>query len=316
MADTFTTATNLRKPANNDPSWDTLLNANFDLLDTIVAPLVVATTAVPSTTLTVKVSAGSFRKSDGTIVDYAGTSSQALTASATNYLYLTDAGVLTVNTTGWPASTFHVRLAIATTNVTTVTAIAYPRVLAASSGAADPAGTVTSVGLTVPGVIFVSPVSGTPITTSGTFALALATQTANRIFAGPTSGGVATPTFRALVVADLPTQGLVVDSSSGAITADVDGATITFNCVTSNKHSVTLGGNRTLALSGDVVGQEVTLILKQDATGSRTVTWFAGILWPGGSAPTLTTTAAKTDVFRILKTGAGAYLGFILGTNL
>jgi hypothetical protein len=65
-------------------------------------------------------------------------------------------------------------------------------------------GTVTSVGLTVPGVIFNSPVSGSPVTTSGTFALALNTQTANTVFAGPASGGAATPTFRSLVTADLP----------------------------------------------------------------------------------------------------------------
>ena len=32
-------------------------------------------------------------------------------------------------------------------------------------------------------------------------------QTANRVYAGPTSGGAATPTFRSLVVADLPTTG-------------------------------------------------------------------------------------------------------------
>jgi hypothetical protein len=134
MPDTFSSATNLRKPADNAQDWDTLLNANFDLLDSILSPLVVATTEVPSTTLNVKVSAGSFRKSDGTIVDYAGTASQALTLSATNYLYLADAGTLTVSTTGWPATTFHVRLAIATADATTVTAITYPRVLTTASG--------------------------------------------------------------------------------------------------------------------------------------------------------------------------------------
>lgn len=64
-------------------------------------------------------------------------------------------------------------------------------------------GTVTSVALTVPGVIFDSPVVGSPITTSGTFALALATQLQNRVFASP-NGASGTPTFRALVASDLP----------------------------------------------------------------------------------------------------------------
>jgi hypothetical protein len=105
--------------------------------------------------------------------------------------------------------------------------------------------------------------------------------------------------------------------SYGDITADSDGATVTFNCATSNIHSVTLGGNRTLALSNDKAGQCILLRLKQDGTGSRTVTWFSGISWAGGSAPTLTTTANKADMIGILVTTAGsAYDGFVVGANI
>lgn len=87
-------------------------------------------------------------------------------------------------------------------------------------------GTVTSIDLTMPGIFAVS---GTPITTSGTIGVTLGTQTANRIFAGPTSGGVATPTFRALVALDLPshnhsgadiTSGTVGASFLGVMTGD------------------------------------------------------------------------------------------------
>jgi len=62
-------------------------------------------------------------------------------------------------------------------------------------------GTVTSVGLSLPGIITVS---GSPVTVTGTLTGTLATQTANTVWAGPTSGGVVAPTFRALVGADLP----------------------------------------------------------------------------------------------------------------
>jgi hypothetical protein len=62
-------------------------------------------------------------------------------------------------------------------------------------------GTVTSVSLTEP-VEFV--VTGSPVTTSGTLAVTKASQTANTVWAGPTSGGAAQPTFRALVAADIP----------------------------------------------------------------------------------------------------------------
>lgn len=67
------------------------------------------------------------------------------------------------------------------------------------------AGTVTSVGMTVPSELLT--VSPSAITSSGTFAIGLGTRTANTIFAGPTTGAAATPTFRSLVAADLPTIG-------------------------------------------------------------------------------------------------------------
>jgi hypothetical protein len=106
------------------------------------------------------------------------------------------------------------------------------------------------------------------------------------------------------------------DARYGTITADTDGATITFNMATSNFHSVTLGGNRTLAVSNVSVGQTFILRLLQDGTGSRTVTWFSTIKWAGGSAPTLTTTASKADILGFLCTSAGNYDGFVVGQNI
>lgn len=67
-------------------------------------------------------------------------------------------------------------------------------------------GSVTSVAQSVPSILTVS---GSPVTTSGTLALDLATQAANRIFAGPASGADAKPTFRALDAADLDKHGIV-----------------------------------------------------------------------------------------------------------
>lgn len=68
---------------------------------------------------------------------------------------------------------------------------------------AGAAGTVTSVALTVPAELSVA---GSPITTSGTLAVTKANQSANLVYAGPTSGGAAAPAFRALVAADVPAQ--------------------------------------------------------------------------------------------------------------
>lgn len=57
--------------------------------------------------------------------------------------------------------------------------------------------------LTAPGSVF--SVGGSPVTTSGTLALSLATQSPNQVWAGPVSGGAATPAFRALDAADIGT---------------------------------------------------------------------------------------------------------------
>ena len=95
-----------------------------------------------------------------------------------------------------------------------------------------------------------------------------------------------------------------------------DGATITFALADGNKQRVTLGGNRTLALSGVQGGHVFLIRLLQDGTGSRLVTWFSGISWVGGTVPTLTTTANKADVFGFVQTASGAYDGFVVGQNL
>lgn len=76
-------------------------------------------------------------------------------------------------------------------------------------------GTVTSVGLSMPAIFSVS---GSPVTTSGTLAASLATQTANYVWAGPASGAAATPAFRALVLADIPDLSSVYQPLSSNLT--------------------------------------------------------------------------------------------------
>ncbi len=63
-------------------------------------------------------------------------------------------------------------------------------------------GTVTSVALTMPTAVF--DVAGSPVTTMGSLDVTLDVQNANKVFAGPTTGADAQPTFRALVAADIP----------------------------------------------------------------------------------------------------------------
>jgi hypothetical protein len=79
-----------------------------------------------------------------------------------------------------------------------------------------------------------------------------------------------------------------------------DGATITWNVIDSPVAKVTLGGNRTIsAPSGTtpIAGQFISLTVIQDATGSRLLTWNSAYEFTADTAPTLTTTASKADVF-------------------
>lgn len=100
------------------------------------------------------------------------------------------------------------------------------------------------------------------------------------------------------------------------IKANADGATITFDLDEANTHYATLGGNRTMALSNPGLGQRFILRLQQDGTGSRTVTWFSTIKWDGVTAPILSTSGNRADLFGFLCTSGGQYDGMVLAQNL
>ncbi len=77
---------------------------------------------------------------------------------------------------------------------------------------------------------------------------------------------------------------------------------------------LTLTGNCTYTFPTATAGQSFQLIQKQDATGSRTVTWPAAVKWPASTNPTLTSTANKADMFKFVSDGTWWY-GEIVGQN-
>ena len=82
----------------------------------------------------------------------------------------------------------------------------------------------------------------------------------------------------------------------GTITTLTDGATVTPDFAASNNYVLTLGGNRTIANPTNLTaGQSGSIFLVQDGTGSRTAAWGSYWDFAGGTAPTLTTTAAAVD---------------------
>lgn len=126
MSKTYTASAKLEKREALDRGWNLTINRNSNTLDAInaIGDMAVTTSQVPSSSLNVDVAAGIFAKSDGTIGTFAGAGAQATAPSTTNYVYLSSAGTLVINTTGFPASGTYYPLAVVVSGTSTVTSIA------------------------------------------------------------------------------------------------------------------------------------------------------------------------------------------------
>lgn len=182
------------------------------------------TSAVAGTGIGVSGATGAVTISNNGVTSITGTANQITASASTGAVTLSlPASVSTTNLTlsGLTANSF---LYSGTAGLLTTTAApTNGQVLIGSTGAAPVAATltqgtgisitnaagsitinnsgVTSVSLAVPAVL--GTVSGSPVTTTGALTFNLSTQTANTFFAGPTSS-TATPTFRSIVMGDLP----------------------------------------------------------------------------------------------------------------
>ena len=100
-------------------------------------------------------------------------------------------------------------------------------------------------------------------------------------------------------------HGVVAGIMEAAEYALTYAANIEINWNNGSTQYVVLTGNTTFTFVNPVNGQVYRIRVTQDATGSRTVTWPT-ITWAGGSVPTLTTTANKSDIITLLYSN-GAY---------
>ena len=117
--------------------------------------------------------------------------------------------------------------------------------------------------------------------------------------------GSGTPAIKEIVSGDvLDLTGLQVKLGTEATLTD--GSTVAWDVSASPIAKLTLGGNRTLSAPTNAVGsgQYISLLLIQDGTGSRTLTWNAAYEFTADTAPTLTTTASKGDLFTFRYNGS------------
>lgn len=92
------------------------------------------------------------------------------------------------------------------------------------------------------------------------------------------------------------TQLDTVGASNGYHTQTTSGA-VTIDASTGQVQNVTMSGNVTSStITNASVGQRLTIMWRQDGTGTRTYVWPTGIKWAGGAAPAAgATTAGYVD---------------------
>ena len=166
-------------------------------------------------------------------------------------------------------------------------------------------GTVTSVDVSVPSYMTST---GGPITSNGTIALGFGSQSANQVFAAPTSGSGA-PTFRALGIADIKsTVSGNFFAASGACPA---GQTLTYSSATDSiscaAYSLTSSqvtaalGYTPVNKAGDTMTGALNLPADGLAVGASQLIASGGKVGVGTTAP-----ATALDIAGTLKVGTGA----------
>ena len=106
------------------------------------------------------------------------------------------------------------------------------------------------------------------------------------------------PNTKALTASDIADDLITSAKLNYTESTLTDQATVTWDASTQDVCKLTLGGNRTLAApTNNSTGQFISILVIQDGTGSRTLTWNAVFEFKDDTAPTLTTTASLGDIF-------------------
>ena len=142
-------------------------------------------------------------------------------------------------------------------------------------------------------------------TTTGTGVLTAVGNAVN------TTGGLVTVDGSATLTNKTLTNPTVTNYTETPFTANTSTA-ITLALTNGTVQILTLTGSPTITMPTAVSGKSFIIMLKT-GSGSFTVTWST-VKWPSGTAPTITSTASRQDVFSFFSDGTNWY-GSTLGQN-
>lgn len=242
---------------------------------------------------------------------FTGVTTQTVVLPAANTLVLgqqfsvlnRSTGVVTVNANGGGLIQAMAANTIATFTVTNI---------ATGPGTWDSAyalpagtGTVSSVTFTGDGT-FLSSTPSTAVTTTGTLTAALKTQTKNTFLAGPTTGGVANPTFRALNIADFVPPTFQKFLQTIYYTFTVTSANATLGATYTNNAQTftvvyTIAAGTTLVCSATGAPTGSGTLTKSGGTGDATIAFSVAV-----ANGTYTTPSSPAPLYiRVIAVGGG-----------
>jgi hypothetical protein len=131
-----------------------------------------------------------------------------------------------------------------------------------------------------------SSVNGTTIPSSST--LLISTDVGNTVVGTTSTQTLTNKTLDSSVFTNGYTEESVVANTGSTYTIDLANGTVQI---------LTLTASCTFTFPTATAGKSFMLLLKQDGSGSKTVTWAGSVRWPSNTAPSITSTANKGDKF-------------------